>query len=107
MAKSLSPQTTKPVRPTPAPTKKFLRSINPILHFPVMLDWQRNVETRLPDLPNGQRVTYPMSGAGVMLPLRYENGYAAEILLCGGSEVSCVAFRIGISPNIIENLLRP
>lgn len=54
----------------------------------MMLDWQRNVETRLPDFPNGQRVTYPMSGAGVMLPLRYENNYAAEILMCGGSEVS-------------------
>ncbi|KAF8595713.1 hypothetical protein BDV93DRAFT_528472 [Ceratobasidium sp. AG-I] len=54
----------------------------------MMLDWQRNIETRLPDLPNGQRVTYPMSGAGVMLPLRFENGWAAEILLCGGSEVS-------------------
>ncbi|KAG8794240.1 hypothetical protein FRC12_000092 [Ceratobasidium sp. 428] len=54
----------------------------------MILDWQRNVETRLPDLPNGQRCTYPMSGAAVMLPLRYENGWAPEIMICGGSEVS-------------------
>ncbi|ELU36632.1 copper radical oxidase [Rhizoctonia solani AG-1 IA] len=52
----------------------------------VMLDWQRNVETRLPDLPNGQRITYPMSGAGVMLPLRWDKAFAAEILMCGGSD---------------------
>ncbi|KAG8685122.1 hypothetical protein FRC08_013288, partial [Ceratobasidium sp. 394] len=54
----------------------------------MILDWQRNVETRLPDLPNGQRCTYPMSGVAVMLPLRYENGWAPEIMICGGSEVS-------------------
>ncbi|GAB1526603.1 hypothetical protein RhiTH_009805 [Rhizoctonia solani] len=52
----------------------------------MMLDWQRNVETRLPDLPNGQRITYPMSGAGVMLPLRWDKAFAAEILMCGGSD---------------------
>ncbi|QRV74664.1 glyoxal oxidase [Ceratobasidium sp. AG-Ba] len=54
----------------------------------MMLDWQRNLETRLPDLPNGQRCTYPMSGTAIMLPLRYENGWAPEIIICGGSEVS-------------------
>ncbi|KDN33567.1 hypothetical protein RSAG8_13340, partial [Rhizoctonia solani AG-8 WAC10335] len=53
----------------------------------MMLDWQRNVETRLPDLPNGQRITYPMGGAGVMLPLRWDRNFAAEILMCGGSDV--------------------
>ncbi|CAE7126179.1 unnamed protein product [Rhizoctonia solani] len=53
----------------------------------MMLDWQRNVETRLPDLPNGQRITYPMSGAGVMLPLRWDKAFAAEILMCGGSDI--------------------
>ncbi|KAG8776107.1 hypothetical protein FRC12_001099, partial [Ceratobasidium sp. 428] len=52
------------------------------------LDWKNNVETRLPSLPNGQRVTYPMSGAGVLLPLTPENGYTPEVLLCGGSQVS-------------------
>ncbi|QRV74647.1 glyoxal oxidase [Ceratobasidium sp. AG-Ba] len=54
----------------------------------MFLDWKNNIETRLPNLPNGQRVTYPMSGAGVLLPLTPENNYTPEVLLCGGSQVS-------------------
>lgn len=30
----------------------------------VIFNWQTNTETRLPNLPNGQRVVYPMSGVG-------------------------------------------
>ncbi|KAG9074290.1 hypothetical protein FRC06_010794, partial [Ceratobasidium sp. 370] len=65
----------------------------------MILDWQRNVETRLPDLPNGQRCTYPMSGVAVMLPLRYENGWAPEIMICGGSEVSDTVPETALSSN--------
>ncbi|KAF8891269.1 copper radical oxidase [Infundibulicybe gibba] len=51
----------------------------------MIYDWVLNTEQRLPRFPNGVRVTYPMTGTGVLLPLRAENNYAAEILICGGS----------------------
>lgn len=50
--------------------------------------WQSNTERRLPAIPNGVRVTYPMAGTGLLLPLSPSNGYEPEILLCGGSSVS-------------------
>ncbi|KLO18541.1 copper radical oxidase [Schizopora paradoxa] len=50
--------------------------------------WQSNTERRLPAIPNGVRVTYPMAGTGLLLPLSPANGYEPEILLCGGSSVS-------------------
>jgi len=53
----------------------------------MIYDWKRNTERRLPRLPNGVRVTYPMSGSGVLLPLHYANDYAPEVLLCGGSTI--------------------
>ncbi|KAG9083361.1 hypothetical protein FRC07_013934, partial [Ceratobasidium sp. 392] len=54
----------------------------------MILDWQANTERRLPNLPNGQMMTYPMSGAGVLLPLTPENNYTPEVMLCGGSQIS-------------------
>ncbi|KAH8106824.1 copper radical oxidase [Cristinia sonorae] len=53
----------------------------------MIYDWQGNVERRLPRIPNGVRVTYPMTGTGLLLPLSAANDYTAEILLCGGSTV--------------------
>lgn len=53
----------------------------------MIYDWTKNVERRLPRIPNGVRVTYPMTGTGLLLPLSPENNYAPEILLCGGSTV--------------------
>ncbi|KAJ3558500.1 hypothetical protein NM688_g890 [Phlebia brevispora] len=53
----------------------------------MIYNWQTNTERRLPSIPNGVRVTYPMTGTGVLLPLTPENNYAPEILLCGGSTV--------------------
>ena len=53
----------------------------------MIYDWQSNTERRLPQIPNGVRVTYPMTGTGLLLPLVPENNYAPEILLCGGSTV--------------------
>lgn len=53
----------------------------------MIYDWKNNVERRLPTLPNGVRVTYPMTGTAVLLPLRPENNYTPEVLLCGGSTV--------------------
>ena len=48
-------------------------------------DWKKNTEEQLPRIPNGVRVTYPMTGTGVLLPLTPENDYAPEVLICGGS----------------------
>ncbi|OAX42005.1 hypothetical protein K503DRAFT_797528 [Rhizopogon vinicolor AM-OR11-026] len=53
----------------------------------IMYDWQKNQEQELPRIPNECQVTYPMAGAGLLLPLSPEDGYTAEILLCGGSSI--------------------
>ncbi len=51
----------------------------------MIYDWQANTEQDLPQLPNDVRVTYPMTGTAVLLPLSPENNYTPEILICGGS----------------------
>lgn len=53
----------------------------------VLYDWQTNNELRLPPIPNGVRVTYPLSGTVLLLPLSPETGYTSEILVCGGSSI--------------------
>jgi Glyoxal oxidase N-terminus/Domain of unknown function (DUF1929) len=54
----------------------------------MIYDWQSKSEQRLPQIPNGVRVTYPMTGVGLLLPLDPANNYAAEILICGGSTMN-------------------
>ncbi|KAG8690448.1 hypothetical protein FRC08_010528 [Ceratobasidium sp. 394] len=51
----------------------------------MIYNWRENSERRLPSFPNGVRVTYPMSGTGVLLPLSPANNYQPEVLICGGS----------------------
>lgn len=46
-----------------------------------------NTEKRLPRIPNGVRVTYPMAGTAVLLPLVPEKKYDPEVLICGGSTI--------------------
>lgn len=53
----------------------------------MIYNWQTNTERRLPQIPNGVRVTYPMTGTALLLPLSPENNYQPEILLCGGSSI--------------------
>jgi len=53
----------------------------------IIYDWTSNRERYLPQIPNGVRVTYPMTGTGLLLPLGPKNNYTPEILLCGGSTV--------------------
>ncbi|KAF8077677.1 copper radical oxidase [Lyophyllum atratum] len=53
----------------------------------IIYDWKNNQEQKLPRIPNGVRVTYPMTGTGLLLPLSPENNYEAEILICGGSTI--------------------
>ncbi|KAG9226218.1 hypothetical protein CCMSSC00406_0005129 [Pleurotus cornucopiae] len=54
----------------------------------MIYDWKTNSERALPQLPNGVRVTYPMTGAGQLLPLDPDTNYAPEILICGGSTIN-------------------
>jgi len=51
----------------------------------MLYDWKSNHEHRLPPIPNGVRVTYPLSGTALLLPLSPETAYTSEILICGGS----------------------
>ena len=53
----------------------------------MIYDWETNTEQRLPRIPNGVRVTYPMAGTGLLLPLSPQNDYTPEVLLCGGSVI--------------------
>lgn len=39
----------------------------------------------MPDLP-GKHRTYPNTGGSVMLPLRKENRYQSEVMICGGGD---------------------
>lgn len=57
----------------------------------MMYDWRLNIEIRLPDLPSGVRVSYPMAATGVLLPLSADDGYTSRILICGGSASSDAA----------------
>ncbi|KAH9945853.1 copper radical oxidase [Epithele typhae] len=53
----------------------------------MIYNWKTNAERRLPRLPNGVRVTYPMAGTALLLPLSPENDYTPEVLICGGSTI--------------------
>lgn len=54
----------------------------------MIYDWRSNVEQRLPRIPNGVRITYPMTGTGILLPLTFVNDYTPEVMLCGGSTIN-------------------
>ncbi|KAF9447878.1 copper radical oxidase [Macrolepiota fuliginosa MF-IS2] len=54
----------------------------------MIYDWGKNIERRLPPIPNDVRITYPMSGTALLLPLSPENDYTPEVLICGGTTVS-------------------
>ncbi|KAA1087618.1 hypothetical protein PGT21_034626 [Puccinia graminis f. sp. tritici] len=53
----------------------------------IIYNYTSNYEFRLPRIPNGVRVTYPMTGGGILLPLSPQNGYKPEVLICGGSDL--------------------
>ncbi|KAJ7709615.1 copper radical oxidase [Mycena rosella] len=53
----------------------------------IIYDWKANTERELPPIPNGVRVTYPMTGTAVLLPLSPDNNYEPQILICGGSAI--------------------
>jgi hypothetical protein len=53
----------------------------------MIYDWKANIEQRLPRIPHGVRVTYPMTGTATLLPLSSDNNYIPVVLICGGSAV--------------------
>ncbi len=53
----------------------------------IIYDVETNTETRLPDIPNGVRVTNPYDGTAALLPL-HPPDYIPEVLICGGAKVS-------------------
>ncbi|KAF8894230.1 copper radical oxidase [Gymnopilus junonius] len=53
----------------------------------VLLDYRKNVETQLDDVPDAVRA-YPASAGNVMLPLTPANNWTATILFCGGVNVT-------------------
>jgi hypothetical protein len=69
----------------PLPDGKIFVSAN---QQAMLFDWSTNTETRLPNIPNGVRVSSPFSASAVLLPLTPENDFTPEILICGGSTVS-------------------
>ncbi|KAK7460800.1 hypothetical protein VKT23_008729 [Stygiomarasmius scandens] len=54
----------------------------------MIYDWKTNTEQRLPDIPNGVRISYPFSGGVALLPMTPENNYTPEFLVCGGSTIN-------------------
>lgn len=52
-----------------------------------LLDYRKNKETPLDDIPDAVRV-YPASAGNLMLPLTPANNYTATIIFCGGSNVA-------------------
>ncbi|EUC55446.1 copper radical oxidase [Rhizoctonia solani AG-3 Rhs1AP] len=51
----------------------------------MIYNWRTNHEQMLPPLPNRVRVTYPMTGTALLLPLTFRNNFEPEMLICGGS----------------------
>ena len=52
----------------------------------IIYDIEANTETVLPDIPNGVRVTNPMDGSAILLPLSPPD-FIPEVLVCGGQQV--------------------
>ncbi|KAJ8517396.1 hypothetical protein ONZ45_g5405 [Pleurotus djamor] len=54
----------------------------------MIFNWKTNTETRLPNIPNGVRISSPYSAGAILLPLTIANNFTPEIMICGGSTVS-------------------
>ncbi|EKM54423.1 uncharacterized protein PHACADRAFT_258261 [Phanerochaete carnosa HHB-10118-sp] len=50
----------------------------------IIYNIETDTETPLPDIPNGVRVTNPIDGSAILLPLSPPN-FTPEVLVCGGS----------------------
>jgi len=54
----------------------------------MIFNYATGAEMRLPDMPNGVRITYPFTAASALLPLTVANNWTPEIMFCGGSTVN-------------------
>ncbi|TBU23990.1 glyoxal oxidase precursor [Dichomitus squalens] len=52
----------------------------------IIYDVEANTETILPDIPNNVRVTNPIDGSAILLPLSPPD-FVPEVLVCGGTAV--------------------
>ena len=52
----------------------------------IIYDIEANTETILPDIPNNVRVTNPIDGSAILLPLSPPD-FVPEVLVCGGTAV--------------------
>ncbi|KAL0953554.1 hypothetical protein HGRIS_004775 [Hohenbuehelia grisea] len=55
----------------------------------IIYDIEKNTETILPDIPNNVRVTNPIDGSAILLPLSPPN-YVPEVLVCGGTATDTI-----------------
>ncbi|KAF5374232.1 hypothetical protein D9758_004683 [Tetrapyrgos nigripes] len=58
----------------------------------IIYDIDTGLETPLPDIPNGVRVTNPFDGTAALLPL-HPPYYIPRILVCGGTKTSTDGLR--------------
>ncbi len=52
----------------------------------VIYDVETDTETPLPDIPNGVRITNPIDGSAILLPISPPD-FIPEVLVCGGSNI--------------------
>lgn len=55
----------------------------------IIYDIEKDTETILPDIPNNVRVTNPIDGSAILLPLSPPD-YIPEVLVCGGVETDTI-----------------
>ncbi|KAL0953555.1 hypothetical protein HGRIS_004776 [Hohenbuehelia grisea] len=55
----------------------------------IIYDTEKNTETILPDVPNNVRVTNPIDGSAILLPLSPPD-YIPEVLVCGGTSTDTI-----------------
>ncbi|KAH9884941.1 glyoxal oxidase N-terminus-domain-containing protein [Cubamyces lactineus] len=55
----------------------------------IIYDIEENTERILPDIPNNVRVTNPMDGSAILLPLSPPD-FIPEVLVCGGSQTDTI-----------------
>lgn len=55
----------------------------------IIYDIEANTERMLPDIPNNVRVTNPMDGSAILLPLSPPD-FIPEVLVCGGTQTDTI-----------------
>lgn len=69
----------------------------------MIFNWKTGAEQRLPNFPNGIRVTYPWTAASALLPLTVANDWTPEIMFCGGSTIDDTKDAITLSSQAVTS----